>query len=702
MSHAAAVSSVLILAAFAPVAAQAQSLGVETSPTEVIVRGQRVAADLPARRDATSDTASLLSGVAGVAIQTAGGVSGRPVVHGLDDDRVRVTVDGMDLSSACANHMNPSLSYISPSSTGSIGVQSGVTPVSEGGDSLAGTITVTSAPPVFAAAGKTLLTGDASVFYRSNADDRGGALNATLASEHLSFRLDAGAEDADDYKDGKGGTVSSNYFKTRDLSGLFAYRHGDHLLTFRAGVRSVPGQGFANQQMDMIKNDSTFGNLSYEGGYSWGRVEAEAYEQVVHHLMNIGPDKLKLAGTMMMPDMPMNTRGVDYGAKLKFEIPTKAGLMRLGAEQHHFGLNDWWPPVAGTMMMAPNTFLNINDGHRDRLGAYAELESKLSSQWSTLAGVRVDQVKSDTHDVSGYNMMYAGAASAFNAQDHRRSDSDWDATLLARYTPDAFTSYEVAVTQKSRAPGLYERYAWGTDWMSSEMINWAGDGNAYVGNQNLRPEVAHTALVSGQWRRPGEGGWSLKLTPYYTQVDDYIDVRVINSRVSGLATINQLQFVNEAATLYGVDADFTTGLWNSSRFGAGSLHVVASYTHGENTTDDAPLYHILPLNGRVTLEQAMGPWRNAVEIEAAAKKDRVDPLRQEPQTGAYALINLRTAWQGRTMRVSLAVENLLDTAYALPLGGVNVDAYLASNWTGAFTPLRGPGRSVNLSLSRSF
>jgi iron complex outermembrane receptor protein len=132
------------------------------------------------------------------------------------------------------------------------------------------------------------------------------------------------------------------------------------------------------------------------------------------------------------------------------------------------------------------------------------------------------------------------------------------------------------------------------------------------------------------------------------------------------------------------------------------LHVVASYTHGENTKDDAPLYHILPLNGRVTLEQAMGPWRNAVEIEAAVKKDRVDPLRQEPQTGAYALINLRTAWQGKTMRVSLAVENLLDTAYALPLGGVNVDAYLASNWTGAFTPLRGPGRSVNLSLSRSF
>jgi iron complex outermembrane receptor protein len=54
------------------------------------------------------------------------------------------------------------------------------------------------------------------------------------------------------------------------------------------------------------------------------------------------------------------------------------------------------------------------------------------------------------------------------------------------------------------------------------------------------------------------------------------------------------------------------------------------------------------------------------------------------------------------MRVSLAVENLLDTAYALPLGGVNVDAYLASNWTEAFTPLRGPGRSVNVALSRSF
>ncbi|MGA9657770.1 MAG: TonB-dependent receptor [Asticcacaulis sp.] len=691
--------SPLILLIAAPVYAMDSN-----GTTEVTIYGQRNAdLDTKEKRTDTSDVARLFTDISGVSLQSGGGVSSRPVIHGLDDDRIRITMDGMDLTSACANHMNPALSYASPYSADSIGIQAGVTPVSLGGDSLGGTITVKSAPPLFAETPDTLLiTGDVSLFYRSNAENSGSAMNATLASDRLSFRLDAGVEDAADYKDGNGRTVTSTYYKTRDLAGTFAYRQNGRSLTLRVGARSVPGQGFANQQMDMIKNTSNFGNLNYQGDFGWGHLEAVAYAQTVHHLMNIGKDKLKLDGTMMMPDMPMNTRGEDSGLKISATIPAKIGKINIGSEYHHFGLDDWWPPVEGTMMMAPNTFFNINDGRRDRTSLYTELESRLSDKWSTLAGLRADHIVTDTHDVSGYNMMYAAAANAFNATDHKRSDTNWDATFVARYTPDTQSRYEFALTRKSRAPNLYERYAWGTDWMSSVMVNWAGDGNAYVGNQNLKPEVAHTVMISGQWQGAGENSWMFRLTPYYTQVDDFINVRVNNSKPSGEATLNQLQFVNEDAALYGFDAHFTKPLWNSGRFGSGNLHVIASYVHGENIKDKTPLYHMMPLNGRMTLEQVKGNWKNAVELEAVSEKTRLDPERLEPKTNGYALINLRSAYQWKAIQVSLSVTNLLNTDYALPLGGVSVDDFLATNWMGRFEPLKGAGRSINITLSRHF
>jgi hypothetical protein len=82
---------------------------------------------------------------------TAGGVSSLPSVHGLADDRLRIQVDGMDLVSACGNHMNPPLSYIDPTRVGSVRLFAGITPVSVGGDSIGATIQVESPAPEFAA-----------------------------------------------------------------------------------------------------------------------------------------------------------------------------------------------------------------------------------------------------------------------------------------------------------------------------------------------------------------------------------------------------------------------------------------------------------------------------------------------------------------------------------------------------------------------
>jgi iron complex outermembrane recepter protein len=87
--------------------------------------------NLSLRRFATND-------MPGLSLYMGGGVSSLPVIHGLADDRLKIVVDGMSITAACPNHMNPALSYIDPAAIGQINVYAGIVPVSQGGDSIGG------------------------------------------------------------------------------------------------------------------------------------------------------------------------------------------------------------------------------------------------------------------------------------------------------------------------------------------------------------------------------------------------------------------------------------------------------------------------------------------------------------------------------------------------------------------------------------
>ena len=152
------------------------------------------------------------------------------------------------------------------------------------------------------------------------------------------------------------------------------------------------------------------------------------------------------------------------------------------------------------------------------------VNNKWTAHWTTLLGIRNDTVWTNAGPVSGYSDMYSMDADAFNALNRARTDIDIDVTTLARYEPNAHTTFEMGYARKTRAPNLYERYAWSTDWMTSGMINWFGDGNYYVGNVDLKPEVAHTVSGTASWHDRTRKEWEIKVTPYQTYVRDYIDV----------------------------------------------------------------------------------------------------------------------------------------------------------------------------------
>ena len=668
------------------------------SPSQIQVTGENLAR----RATGSADTMSLVAGEPGMAVYANGGISSLPVMRGLADSRVLVTVDGVEITTFCPNNMNPPGSYVLPGRVEDISILPTLSPVSAGGDNIAGVIAVTTRPATFAAPGEGLrVTGEVGASYRSVADAVGATLEVSAAGERFSLGYEGAWNRAENYRTGDDRRVRSTLFEAYDQALTLALLTNHGVVSLRAGKHFSPSQGFPTQRMDLTENDSTFADLRYDGTYGWGEVTAKASWRSVDHEMNFLADK----GGSATGGMPMNTQGRDLRASLAVSVPQKdGGAIRAGVEAHRADVDDWWPPVAGSMMMGPQTYWNINNGRRERTGLWAEWEAKPSAAWTTLLGARVEHVETDAGLVQPYawtgmmNMPDAMAARAFNARERGRADDNVDVTAKAVWRANTTTSIEFGYARKTRSPTLYERYAWGKGAMSSSMTSFAGDANAYVGDPDLSPEVAHNLAATVKYASL-DGKRGLTLSAYHSRVDDFIDAVKLADLTKGFV---QLRFANVDARLHGFDASGYAQVWETAGLGQGTLKGVLSWVEGENRNSGDNLYHMTPLTLRLALEQTKGRWKNQAEVELVGEKDAVNALRHEPRTSAYALFSLRSSWKGDRVRVNLAAENLLDTAYDLPLGGVSFGDFKAGGSVAAIQPLPGPGRSINLGLTYAF
>lgn len=689
-------------------------------------------------RAATNDSASLLRDLPGVSLNGAGGVSSLPSMHGLADDRLRIKVDGMDLIAACPNHMNPPLSYIEPSDIGLLKVFAGITPVSVGGDSIGGTVIADRSEPEFARTGESGLTkGEAGAFYRSNNDAVGGNLSATHATDRLSIRYDGAWSKADNYTAGGDfktsfetgrpshalalDEVGSTAYETQNHTLGLAFKNGDDLLETRISYQNMPEQLYPNQRMDLLDNTQKLINLAWTRRMDWGTIVARAYHEQVDHFMDFGADKRFWYGALSGPGnpcspigfmidgmaqtcaagMPMYSESKNTGLTLKADIDLGTDdLLRVGAEYQHYRLDDYWTASGGGM--GPDTFQNVNNGQRDRAALFAELESQLNEQWLTLAGMRYERVTMNADEVHGYSMManQGAESAAFNASDRSQTDHNIDLTALARYQYSDNLDIELGMARKVRSPNLYERYTWSSWPMAATMNNFVGDGNGYVGDISLDPEVAYTASTSFDWHA-ADRSWTVKATPFYTRVDGYVDA--VNGPDWQPDQFNVLQYANQDARLYGIDLSMQVPL-TSNNWGNWGLQGVINYTDGKNRDTGDDLYNIMPLNGRFTLTHQKAGWDNSIEWVAVGDKDYGSDVRNEVETAGYSLINLRASHAWKQTRLDFGIENLFDRAYALPTGGVYTGQgrTMSMNGTPWGIAVPGMGRSAYIGVKVSF
>ena len=644
---------------------------------EIPLTATRVVEPTPGLQLDGSDTASLLEDVPGAAVVRNGPLTGIVQLRGLSDDHVGVLVNGMQITPACPNHMDPPLLYIAPSQLHSLTVIPGITSVSLGGDNIGGMVLAEPKSPAFAKTPSPLFTGKVGSFYRSSNDGVGVNGGFTLANPIWSGSYDGSWQTADDLRFPGGRVRDSGFGEYQQHEGQIATQILNGVLDVYGGVSRTRDAGTPAQPMDMIEDDSWNVGGRMTGTYSFGDLDARIGFNSADHTM----DNFSLRPLGGDDPFTAPSQNDDLSGSIGLTVPH-------GDDTFRTGLEFYWTRFDAFEkdLFDGSSQEDINNANRSRVGLYLEWQRNWSPQWTTFVGVRNDTVWSDTDDVNQFYTDSASDAAAFDSHSHQATNVDLDAMASVRFTPDNHQSYELAFARKTRSPSILERYI----YTPFSALSGNSDGRFYLGNLDLVSEVSHEIAVTGDWHTDA---WGLRVTPFYNFVTDYIQGTPIDRFVNDLAV---LQYQNlDRADLYGVDAESHYDL--SKVF---TLRGQVSYVRGIDRDNGDNLYRIEPLHGRVSLEEHWAGWRSAVELVWAAPQHKVSAFNDELPSPGYALLNLRAGYTFREhLNIDVALENVFNSHYEEHLTGIN---YVLKSDVPVGARIPGPGRFVAVSVGYKF
>jgi iron complex outermembrane receptor protein len=626
------------------------------------------------------DSAALLGSVPGAAVVRNGSQTGIVQLRGLFGDRVNVLVDGMDITPACPNHMDPPLHYITAAGLASLEVIAGISPVSMGGDSIAGSVIAKSAAPRFGSTDQMEAFGSLSASASSANHGTQGRLNVGTANQQVSLGYTGETQSGDDLKF-PGGTVRASGYELTKHDLTLGTKVAGGTLRLDLGRHESRDAGTPALPMDMVKDNADKIALSYLGELSFGTLEARIYQHDIDHLM----DNYSLRGQTTGMQAPATSK--DTGYQLNLSVPSGSHTYRVGME---YLTNDFDVYSQSSSLAAATIKDNIRHASRDRLGVFGEWEAKLSPQWKTLLGLRSDTVKSDAAAVTRLGMapsaMVQADAARFNAASRNRTDHNWDLAAQAVYSASATSDYEFGIARKTRSPNLMERYVWSPNNATAGLA----DGRTYLGNLDLKPEVSHQFSVAADWRGTD---WQVKPGVFYNRVNDYIQ-GTSTGRKDGADKV-VLQYNNIDAELYGLDLS-----WQYQAATALTLSGNLAYVRGKNRTTADNLYRIAPLQAIVNADYKTGPWTHRAEWHLAAAQTDVSSFNGETATAGYGLLHARTQYAvQKNLNVHFGIENLLDKTYAEHLSGIN---RVSGSDVALGARLPGAGRFAYVALDYTF
>ena len=617
----------------------------------------------------SADVAQLLKQAPGANVNSNGPITGIPQYRGMYGPRIATSLDGNQLAPAGPNWMDPPISYAVSAQLESLEIYRGIAPVSVAQESIGGAIDARTRHGEFTGGSGFQVTGR--VTGSAQSVNNGYQLNTDVyaSNNRHRFKLAAMAQAGDD-ADFPGGQILPSEYERQRYDFGYGYRSGDHTLQFDYGYNDTGETGTPALPMDI---DYFEGDL-YDITYRFDRTgELEVVASVYGSNLDHGMTNFHLR----QPPAPANWRqNIATSDNLGFTLHTsqydEQGAWTFGFDgflaEHDSNIDN---------PRNPSFFVvNFNAAEREVLGVFLEREHDFGERWRGEFGLRYNRVTADAGKVDGTPAMMMSPAQAlrdaFNSADREQRDHNIDLVARGWYRASERTSWYAGIARKHRSPSYQERYL----WLPLEATAGLADGQLYIGDIRLQPEVSHLVELGLDY---GSDRFTVSPRLYYSSVDDYIQgtpldpmhpatmmVRGMNN-MNGTARPDPLQFTNVDAELYGFDMDWA---W---RFNDNwSLSGIVNYVRGKRRDSDDDLYRIAPPNTTIRLNFAAGHWRAGLENVLYASQDQVSATSREQETAGYGIVNLDGSWQVTPqLQLAAGVSNLFDKAYASHLGGYN-------------------------------
>lgn len=640
---------------------------------EVVAAAPRSTVTTAELGEATArDVGEAIARMAGLSLVRKGGIANDIVVRGHQGENLTVMIDGARLHGACPSNMDPIAFHADLAEVERVDVGRGPFDMRSQG-SLGGVVNIVTARPQRGFHALLNLTaGSAAYLNPSGTMSYGGGSASVLGG--FSFRTSA------PYTDGAGRrfTTYTNFKAGMDESSAFDVRTA----WVRSYGQAAPGRSlrvaYTQQQADHV----LYPYLSMDGVADASKRLNGAFE-IASPLLAVESLSLQAYYSRVRHDMTDEFRRSSAGTPLGYSMGTDASTDTFGAKLvaagrgWQAGLESYrrdWSTVTRMSSRRYRPQYALPNVRMVSAGGFAEA-SRTAGRAKLEVGGRLDwtggQADAAVANLTLYQ-AYAGTTSTERADLYPSAKA-----RLAVALTDALT-IEGGIAHAARTPDPQERY-----------YALARMGSDWVGDPQLDPsrntELAGTVRYNFRRIR-------IDATAYADFVRDYVSIASVklSAPFPGVMNRQARSFANTDARLRGGEAtvDYAAG---SALFASASL----SYTRGTKTPvlsrgiTSRQLAEMPPLFGRLSLRYDRNSWFGEATGGFASAQNHVDVDLNETPTPGYVVAGLRAGVRFAHLRVSAAVDNLLNAEYATHLS-YQRDPYR----TGVV--VREPGRTVSI------
>ncbi|MES2289915.1 MAG: TonB-dependent receptor [Pseudomonadota bacterium] len=624
-------------------------------------------------RDLRPTIGETLAHQPGVSATSFGPNASRPVLRGLQGDRVRILKDGIgssDVSNTSVDHAV----VINPLTADRIEVLRGPAALLYGSSAIGGVVNVIDSriPRKVPDA----IHVDAIGTYGSASNERSGSAKVDVPAGQFVFHIDGSYSKTDDQRIGgyvltpalRAQAAASTDADIRDLATLRGYLPNSGAKTWEiaGGVAYVGDNG--NLGISYGHYDSLYGapiRFSLTPG-----VEAEQVR------LQVKQDRADLRGEINIPDGVLEAirlragfadykhQEIDEDGSVGTTFLNKSIESRLELVQRKRGT---WRGAWG-VQLAIRDFNVIGDE------AFVPKNTTQQVGVFTLHTFEWDKLKTEIGARYEHTALDADASATIGSPAYKRSYDAYSGSVGASYTVADGLSLGLSLSHTERAPAAEELFADGPH---------AGTQAFEVGNPNFRKEMSNG--VEATFRGHG-AGWNFSVAAYHNWFDNFI-YETPTGAVQGDLPV--YQFNQASARFWGMEAEASAKLGEFAGL-AVSIDGLADYTNA-TVQSVGPVPRIPPLRLLGGIEAKHGDLNGRVEVEWNDKQTRIAAF--ETPTDGFTIVNASLGFhpfgEDNPTSLLLSANNIFD-----------VDARRHASFLKDYAPLA--GRDLRATVRVSF